>query len=141
MDLRARRLGENVDRAVKQIALAVHREVVQGTPVDTGKARSNWIVSINTPVTSEIKPYVPYPKFSKANGQQRSESGNFNAAVAQGEVVVASRRSGQTVYIQNNVKYIGRLNDGSSAQAPQMFVQRAVELAIRFLAGLRNLTR
>ena len=42
LDRIAVRVEGNVERAMKDCAQVVLRSVVEGTPVDTGTARSNW---------------------------------------------------------------------------------------------------
>jgi len=44
---RAEQITDNASNAVKQTALTIHREVVNTTPVDTGTARANWVLSMN----------------------------------------------------------------------------------------------
>jgi hypothetical protein len=123
MKRRASVSERNVDRVIREVALIADRELVLQTPVDTGRARSNWIVTIGSPATEVIPPYSPGSKGS-------SGSENANAAIAQGSLVIAQRRSGEDISISNNVPYIGLLNQGSSAQAPAQFVQAAVQRAV-----------
>lgn len=133
MRRRARNLSSNVARAVRTVALAVDREVVTSTPVDTGRARSNWIVSINTPFRADIEPYSPHPKASQGSGAGTAEGANAQAALNQGAGVIARVQQGHTVYVQNNVPYIEKLNNGSSLQAPKNFVGRAVMIGVATL--------
>lgn len=125
--IRAKNIEENVDKLVRKTALAIDREVVMSTPVDTGRARSNWKVSVGGPDNSTSEAYNPLPK--GRDSSKLNESGNAAAAMAQGAAAVASRRQGQDVYIQNNLSYIKELNEGSSQQAPAGFVEKAVQVA------------
>ena len=119
MDIRAGQIGRNLPKLMQKVALAVHREVVLGTPVDTGKARSNWQVSVGVPAPHTIPPYAPGSKLGLA------EAANAQAALAQGVSALAGYGSPTTIWITNNVHYIGILNTGSSAQAGAFFVQTA----------------
>lgn len=121
-------LPENVNRVVRKVALAVDQTVVMATPVDTGRARSNWVVSLGSPTEREIEPYQPLPKGTDPS--KFGESGNARGALEQGKVVIAARRPEQTICITNNVEYIEKLNDGHSAQAPAMFVEQAIDAGI-----------
>lgn len=114
MNKRGRQLEEGVERIVKAAALEVDAAVVQGTPVDTGRARSNWIVQINAAAPGEVS----------SGSFDRSGQG----AISQGQGAIAGFkvRKDRSIHITNNVPYIGQLNDGSSAQAPANFVQAAV---------------
>lgn len=136
----ADRVTRNVNRAVRLLAIAVDQTLVLSTPVDTGRARSNWIVSLNAAVDREREPFQPLPQGTDPS--KLGESGNAQAAINEGRAVIATRQTQQTIYITNNVPYIGRLNDGSSAQAPAMFVQQAVQegfAALRQSRILRDL--
>lgn len=101
------RLGKGVERgvneSVKAVAIAVDQAVVLSTRVDTGRARSNWLVSLGGPNNSPINPYVP-----GTGGKTAAE--NASAAQQQAEAAIDSRRLGQSIHITNSVPYIGRLN-------------------------------
>lgn len=113
-------IAGNADKLFRATALIVDSAVVIGTPVDTGRARSNWQVGAPGPVTSERGPYSP--------GAEGSTGGaNAQAAIAQAKAVIGATKE-KTIYISNNVKYMEFLNQGSSAQAPAGFVEAAVEL-------------
>jgi hypothetical protein len=97
----------------RKVALAILQYVVLATPVDTGRARANWLVGINGPIRS-------------ANENSFDKSGG--STITQGINKVNSVKE-ETIYISNNLPYIGRLNDGHSKQAPIAYVQNSVELA------------
>lgn len=119
------KIEENVGKTIQKTALAVDQTVVLTTPVDTGRARSNWLVSINISDNKTIEAYVPGKK-----GSTGSE--NVQAAIDHGKSVIATFKPTQdtSIIISNNVGYIGPLNDGSSVQAPAGFVERAVADAV-----------
>lgn len=133
MDFRARELGRDVDRVVRSVALAADQAVVFATPVDKGVARSNWRVSVGTPSVGTIGAYSP------GDGLGIGEAANAQAAIAQALAAIAARRPGQSIFIVNNLPYIQRLNDGSSAQAPAGFVEAAVAEASSVVARARLL--
>lgn len=123
MKERGERVVRNANQLKRKAALACDAAVVLATPVDTGRARSNWQASLNAPAGSTIEPY--------ATGSQGSSAGqNAQAAIEQGKGVIGQAQSGDGIYITNNLPYIGRLNDGYSAQAPAGFVQEAVLVGI-----------
>lgn len=113
-------LGRQLDRAydvkvigtlekkIRTTILAVDAALVLNTPVDTGRARSNWIVSLNAPSVLVVDPN----KTPDPNG------------------IIASFKVTDTAYIANNLPYIRRLNEGSSQQAPAGFVDLAVQSGI-----------
>lgn len=56
-------IGTMVTLAATRAALAGGAYLGEETPVDTGEARSNWIMSIDAPDILVIPPYVPYPSY------------------------------------------------------------------------------
>lgn len=105
-------VGANADKLTRKVALAVDAAVVLATPVDTGRARSNWQVELNNIPAGTL----PEPA-SPADGPAR--------AIAEGKEKAAAYKTGDTIHITNNLPYIGRLNEGWSAQAPANFVEEA----------------
>lgn len=126
MRQRAKNVSLNADQIVRKCALAIDGAVVIATPVDTGRARSNWQVENNGPNPTTIQPYSP--------GREGSTGGaNSRAAIEQGKAKIAAYKgsaSGGSIHITNNLSYIGRLNNGSSKQAPAGFVEKAMLIGI-----------
>lgn len=128
MNVTATAVADNTNKVVRKCALAVDQTVVMATPVDTGRARSNWVVSLDTPATGEIPAYVP--------GKGQSTAGaNAQAAIDQGKEVIDRYNGGVAINITNNLDYIGALNDGSSRQAPANFVEEAVRAGVAAIQG------
>lgn len=128
------RVAEEADRTVRRAALAADQAVVLATPVDKGRARSNWLVELDAPRRDTIDPYVP--------GEGGSTGGaNASAALAQGAAVIGGYDGDRhtAIAISNNLPYIGRLNAGSSRQAPAGFVEKAVQAAVKQVEGARLL--
>lgn len=124
MVFRSNELQKSVDKLVQKISLTADQAIVLATPVDTGAARSNWLVSINTPRIDTIPPYAPGSKLGLGEGA------NAQGALSQAQAVTLSRKSGQKIFIVNNLPYIGRLNEGSSKQAPAGFINIGVTQAV-----------
>ena len=79
-----------------------HSKAVRTTRVDTGLARSNWVVTFNAPFSGVIPPYRP--------GVMRGigERANAQAAIRQGIAAVRRWRvegNNAVVYITNNTPY------------------------------------
>lgn len=105
------------EQMVKKITLSATANLIEDTPRDTGWARANWVPTIGAP-----KGDVVGTSDKVSIGDQQSGI----ARIATGYKLPLGR-----VFISNNVPYIGRLNDGSSKQAPAGFVQAAIFRAIR----------
>lgn len=70
-------------------------------------------------------------------------SRNFNLAKSQASALLATHKraidalaggyklKSGIVFIVNNTKYIGFLNAGTSAQAPEMFVETGIAIALK----------
>ena len=112
-------LEKNSVRKMKTIALAVQEELVINTPIDVGTAESNWIGSIGAPHSGTIKALVPGSKAS-------TYIETVGKSVAKFKAVVRKARTGDKIYLVNNVPYIGLLNKGRSWQSPPQFIQTAI---------------
>lgn len=93
---------QDLSKKIRTIAIQLLNEITMRMPVDTGRARANTIVSIGAPVYQVLESYDKSGGNTIMNG--------------------ASRLSGlepyTVVYLQNNLPYIERLEDGYSKQAP-----------------------
>lgn len=119
---KANEAGRNADKAtapvVNQLMRALSLEalgrIMLKTPVDTGRARANWNVSIDAPDTStnEAATIADAPA-KQAEGGARIAGADFFA--------------GDEIYITNGLPYIKPLEDGHSKQAPQGMVAVTVQ--------------
>lgn len=105
-------------RAIKT-ALAIVSDLATVTPVDTSQALSNWQVSLNTPVGNIIDAYYTG---SKGSTQELSAVDTIRKA----REVLSHKKPGEDIHISNLLRYIAKLNEGSSKQEPAGFVERAV---------------
>jgi hypothetical protein len=112
------------DLSVKA-AETILTDLLRSTPADTGKAISNWIVSLDEPSRLELPSYAPGKKGSTAVVCQTIA---LEAAI----FVLRSKLAGQTIYICNSLPYIRVLDGGSSTQEPEGFVDRAMLLGRLF---------
>lgn len=114
---RGRRVEENTNILVIRTALAISQTVIAATPVDTGRARANWQAAIGVPITQEID----------------NEDQSGQGTISRNKGIIQSRKVKQTIYLSNNLAYIGALNAGSSSQAPANFVESAVQVGVNFV--------
>lgn len=98
-----------LEKSVRRVALKVDSILAITTPVDTGRARANWLPSLNVPRSDKKEP-----------GQKESV-----------DSVLSAYKVTDTIYLTNNLPYIERLNEGSSQQAPEGFVEAAVDAGKR----------
>lgn len=91
----------------------------EDTPVKSGQARNNWLLSVGTPDTRIIK-----EDSFDASGTERHDKNKY---------WIDKHKPGQDIYISNNLPYIKRLNEGWSKQAPAMFVEAAIQKTNEFI--------
>jgi hypothetical protein len=104
---------ENANQVKRAVALDLLSRIVDRTPVDTGRARANWQVSLSSPRYAN-KDKLP---------QGRQESAVAGRAKAKGAAILRNAQEGQDIWITNNLPYINRLETGTwSDQAPQGMV-------------------
>lgn len=114
IDNAKREIRVATEEAMRKIALRVMQTLVLATPVDTGRARSNWIVSLGSP--------------ARATKEPMDKSGA--AAISENATEIATHKDPSVaIYISNNLPYIGRLNEGWSKQAPAGYVEQALQAA------------
>jgi hypothetical protein len=124
---RMKDLGDAIEAGARQLANdvadAVQQHLIEATPVShletghSGRARNNWVASINSPST-----LVDYDGPFDPTGRTQVEIN---------KTLIEANTRGRPVYIANNLDYIGLLNDGDSSQAPEGFVQTAMLIGIR----------
>lgn len=107
-------LAENVavmsDKVQRKAALDLFGELIQTTPIDTGRARAGW--SMDARKGEDVPPL-------------KASSYHPKSPVPPKGVPY--------IMIYNNVEYIVYLNEGRSTQAPTRFVERAVDKIARNL--------
>jgi len=117
----AKKAGKNADQVVRKTAIDLFSAVMQGTPVDSGRARGAWMADIN--------------KFSTtAPTTIRIDS----AVTAEIIGTAAQYKAGDLITFSNNLAYIERLEYGWSKQAPQGMVRLNV---LKFQTFVNQATR
>lgn len=101
------------------VSLAIVGDLAYKTPVDTSKALSNWLVTLDAPADQRIEPHYP-GNFGSTFRTSAAETINI------AKMILRGKKPGQAIFITNNLPYIKKLNDGSSTQAPAGFVERAI---------------
>lgn len=136
MRVKADNVEKNAVTLVRKVALSVDAAIVLATPVDTGRARSNWQVELDSPASSDISPYSP------GEGLGVGEGANARAALAQGKAKIAQyTKANRAIHITNNLRYINKLNDGWSAQAGANFVEKAIIAGVDTIRNTKLLNK
>lgn len=126
----AARTEENVFNGVRKAALVSDQVAVLLTPVDTGYARSRWVVSIGEPVAAE-------------QGIQKNinigEEIATAIALTQAQAEIKKWKGQGSIFISNPLEYAIYLDEGSSEQAPAGMTKEAVHAGQQVLKELKLL--
>lgn len=119
-------VGKKVDLAKKAVAIEILKNLIFSTPVDTGRARNNWFVGLGSPIRKV-----------NIGTESASQEKSGQAQLNRGNAKITKANLGQDIFLSNNLNYIVKLNNGSSAQAPAGFVERAVQAGLNLLRVLK----
>lgn len=100
----------NVDLVVRKVSLDLFFRVIEKSPVDTGRFKSNWQVSINS------IPQGTLATFDKSGA----------SSLARVRAASVGFAAGQIIYLVNNLEYARALEYGHSKQAPAGMVRLSV---------------
>lgn len=108
-------LTASIADEVRKIGFKVLQGVTLKTPKDTGLATSGWLVGIQSPPNDTPE-------------QAPGASASAGLAQSAGLTVIGRypKQRLPDLWIVNNLPYIGKLNDGSSLQAPAKFVEQSI---------------
>lgn len=124
----AKGFDKSSGKTTEKIALTILGQLVYSTPVDSSKALSNWQLNVGSPIKFKIDAYFP-GEFGSSQKQ------SAQAALEAAKKALQGRKSGEPIYITNNLPYINRLNDGHSKQTTPGFIERAILLGRRSVRG------
>lgn len=108
---------ERISEVYRETTREYAKEVIQGTPVDTGAAKGSWSVGIDgNPTTFRSR---------------KDKTGNFT--VTRANQAIAKAKPGGFIRLASNIPYMTRLEYGWSQQAPNGWVRRATAKYRRFV--------
>jgi hypothetical protein len=107
---------ENIEEVRRIYAFEIFKRVVQRTPVDTGNARSNWLVSVDEPSEEYTPPTVTKRKITRGKNK-----GKTVTKITPHQTLGRTMKAGglgitfsgdDPIYIFNNTPYIQKLEYG-----------------------------
>jgi hypothetical protein len=110
-----RKTVNKMDQAIRKVSLEILGRVVFKSPVDTGRFRSNWQVSIGS-VPSGIVEYAGTETIGERAG---SKGPVYESTVAKSKGVANTAKAGDVIYIANNLPYAVRLEEGGYGEGPK----------------------
>jgi hypothetical protein len=104
-----KRAGDRAEVVIRATALELQAGMIERSPVDTGRFKSNWQVGIGA--------------INKATGDAPGSDAKGRAAAA-----LSGWTAGRSIYLSNSLPYAKRLEDGwSQKQAPLGMVRLTVQ--------------
>lgn len=114
-------LGEKTSQLMVLVLAETDALLKLKTPVDTGRARASWVISVGS-INTSVAPEA-------ASGQK----------VVTADPSIPAVQVGQVAYVTNSLPYIRALEYGHSAQAPAGMVRlTAAEMPARIAALTRQ---
>ncbi len=101
----AKQLRIKAGKLQKKITFDMHKDIIERTPVLTGRCAANWFVSVGEPsseVNVDAREPQPFPEDIEVTGDKDT-------------------------FIINNLSYVQYLDEGSSAKAPAGMTKLAME--------------
>ena len=98
-----RKTAGKLNAVSRKVALEIFGRVILKTPVDLGGARANWQASIGSPISGTLD----------------TTDKDGSATIAKANVVIATAKTGDTIYLANNLEYIVKLEDGGYGDGPK----------------------
>lgn len=112
-----------LDTIVRKTSMDLYKDILNKSPVDTGRFRANNLMSIDFADNREVGVRNTSSQLGEANSK------------------LSGRVAGRTVFIQNNLDYALKLEYGSSAQAPDGIYGTSILRFNRFLENAVNGSR
>lgn len=104
--------GDKAELVVRKVALDLGGQMIDRSPVDTGRFKSNWMTSVGPVDTSTTT--MAEKSGARSRARMAEKLGGWKA--------------GQTIWIINNLPYAYRIEyKGWSKQAPSGVVRLAVQ--------------
>jgi hypothetical protein len=100
----------NADLVFRKIALEMFSRVILKTPVDTGRARANWLLGIGS---------IPA-------GTLEIDDKTGTATISRVTAESLGLKAGEVVYLVNNLEYATALEFGHSKQTPSGMVRTTI---------------
>lgn len=102
----------DIDTVKRKIAFDVAARLVMRTPVDTGKARANWMVGVGS--------------VNQSTTDDEDKAGSSTITALAQDIKMANAKDDTSIFITNSLPYIARLEYGFSQQAPEGMVRLTV---------------
>ena len=100
--------GDKVELVVRKTAIQLQASMIEKSPVDTGRFKSNWQCGLG-------------------NANADTSAAANSDALGRTTTVIAGYKPGQTIWLTNHLPYAKRLENGWSKQAPAGMVRLTLQ--------------
>ena len=111
---------------IRTAAFAAYRDIIVESPVDTGRFRSNWMISVGNPDHSTRQT----TGYEKGQAIDSAETARANQALAE----LGASELQATLWISNSLPYAQRLENAHSQQNKHFVARAKRNLAMRLKA-------
>ena len=111
----------SVERIIRKTCIGFYRSLIETTPVDTGRAKGSWGMTIDGPENHELADSKESYSFNEISSVINTQISEFSVEVIGNEVI-----------FYNNLEYIEFLEQGSSQQAPHGMVSTSMAAFTQF---------
>lgn len=126
---RAKEFETKVFREVRKTGLVIQNAAIFATPVDTGYARSRWIISIGEPIADPETGVVKNIKI----GQEISAA----ISASQGIDEIKKWDGNGSIFINNPVEYVVYLDNGTEYMPPLNISDNAIKAGIDYWNSIK----
>lgn len=123
-----RRIGKKLPEAVSKMTVAlaadIHNGLVWVTPVDTTEAISNWQIRVGPGGLHNIPPHF-YGRHGETLGRSMAKT------LKLAKQALKAKKPNVGIFIVNTADHITDLNEGSSPQAPEGFIEATLDEVLR----------
>lgn len=116
VDEAAEKLNQRMNKLVRGTLIGMTSKIIERSPVDTGRFRANWQLSIGHPAVTDVSSNDKSGARAKRNAAQ----------------TINTTKIGRVFYLTNNLPYAEMLEFGWSKQAPYGMVRRTLAEYAKF---------
>ena len=117
----------SVERIIRKTCIDFYRSLIETTPVDTGRAKGSWGMTIDRPEIHELADSKDGYTFNELSTVINTQISEFSVEAIGNEIV-----------FYNNLKYIEDLERGTSDQAPHGMVSTSMVAFTQFFNNAIN---
>lgn len=116
----------DISKTFRTVCMNIFADIVRAWPVDTGRSRAAWQITLNSPGVGETG-FTPGASTYGEGGNRDENAGRATAHAMEQTNKLAGLKAEDVCYINNNVRYAIYLEYGHSKQAPRGVVRLTLD--------------